>query len=612
MSLPKFIKHPDPSIYMTGAWLAIDLETTNLTKGDAVNGENYIVYGYYVTSTGTEGHITSESDIKGIETLLYDADFVVVQGGKFELKWFKRSGIDISRILIYDTLLGEFVIAGNRKFALDLDSISRRYGGEGKASLVSKLIDSGVCPSTIPTSILRSYCKQDVTETIRIFHQQRVILHKDGLLPVFFLRCITTPVLAEIETNGIFLDKESVLNVYRNSVQEYSEIIKALNVITGGINMASPQQVAVFLYDRLGFVELTDKKGNPVRGKANKAFPGGQPLTDEDTLVQLSAKTKEQREFIKLKIAESQLRRKITGYIERYMYACGYEFDTLTDKKKEFKGAKGTCVLNGTLNQSIAQTHRLTSSDPNLQNIDRKLKRVVTARKQGWMIRSADYKTLEFTTAGVVTGDAQIKTDIENKYDIHSYTSKVLTDSGQPTDRNNSKPHTFKPLYGGRSGSPAEQAYYQAFREKYHQCYKTQMDWVYEVLKTKKLRTASGLIFYWPDIRMERNGYITHTQQIFDYPVQSFATADIAPTGVCLLWHHMKVNQMKSFLINEVHDSVVLEQAPEESEKLGNLVEKCLSLEVVDFMEKVINFKITLPITVEQKVSQWWDFDGTK
>src|SRR3990172_3783489 len=200
--LPYFIKDPTQTIksYVDSTnWIAVDLETTNFNKGDAVYGDNFIVYGYYRTSTGIENDLTSESDIKSLEERLYQADFVVVQGGKFELKWFKRSGIDISRILIYDTLLGEFVIAGNRKFALDLDSISKRYGGDGKASLVSKLIHSDVCPSSIPRSILVDYCRQDVRETVRIFKQQRHVLHKSGLLPVFFLRCITTPVLADIE-----------------------------------------------------------------------------------------------------------------------------------------------------------------------------------------------------------------------------------------------------------------------------------------------------------------------------------------------------------------------------------------------------------------------------
>ena len=610
MELSSFISHPDPLIYLSDKWVALDIETTNNNKGDAVDGTNSFVYGYFTSSFCGSWDINTEEDFKDLAEILYEADFVVLQGGKFELKWFKRFGIDISRILIYDTLLGEFVIAGNRKFSLDLDSISKRYGGDGKASLVSKLIHSDVCPSSIPRSILVDYCRQDVRETVRIFKQQRHVLHKSGLLPVFFLRCITTPVLADIESNGIFLDKESVLNVYKSTAQEYTEVSRTLNILTGGINMASPQQVAGFLYGTMGFEEITDRQGNPIRGKANAKFPAGQPLTDEPTLAKLSAKTKEQKEFLAYKSEESGLRKKITSYLERYMYVCGLSFPPLSGKEKTYSDVPGSCLMHGKLNQSIAQTHRLTSSDPNLQNIDKKLKRVVRSRHKDWKIRSADYKTLEFTVAGILSQDEQIRQDIENKADIHSFTAMTLTDAGQRTIRDDAKRHTFKPLYGGTSGTKAERAYYQTFREKYWQCYKVQQGWVYEALKTKQLKTVSGLIFYFPDIHMESSGYITHQNQIFDYPVQMFATADIAPTGVCLLWHQLKARKLKSFLINEVHDSMVMEECPEESEEIGNLVTKALSNDVIGFLKQVIGFEINFPITVEQKVSQFWDYKG--
>lgn len=621
MGLPKFIENPDPTIYLSGNWICLDIETTNKNKGDASDGDNYIVYGYFDSNFCGKGDFNNEGDIKDFAGTLYSADFIVVQGGKFELKWLKRLGIKIERLLIYDTLLGEYVIAGNRKFKLDLDSISRRYGGLGKASLVSRLIDKGVCPSSISRSILSKYCQTDVRETIRIFLQQREFLYKNGLLNVFFLRCITTPVLAEIELNGLYLDKKVVLDVYKTFLQEHSVALQKLNRITNGINMASPQQVAEFLYTNLGFRELTDKKGNPIRGKPNKKFPQGQPLTDEPTLNLLSARTKEQKEFLSLKIEESKLRKKLTSYVERYMWVCGYEFSPLSEKERSFKDSPGSCIMHGTLNQSVAQTHRLTSSDPNLQNIDRKLKRVVKSRHDGWKIRSADYKTLEFSTAGIITGDPQIRKDVVEQTDVHSFTASIIfkdewaragstkkSPEGEAI-RTESKPHTFKPLYGGSSGTKEEQDYYAAFREKYAICYKTQTSWVYEVLQNKRLRIPSGLIFYWPDTEITKSGWVTNTNAIFNYPIQSFATADIAPTGVCLLWHYLKGEGYNSFLINEVHDSVVLEEDPRESERLGNLIDLCLSKYVIEFLNKVLGTSIDFPITVEQKSSQWWDYN---
>lgn len=164
-------------------------------------------------------------------------------------------------------------------------------------------------------------------------------------------------------------------------------------------------------------------------------------------------------------------------------------------------------------------------------------------------------------------------------------------------------------LYGGNSGTERHKKYYKAFREKYSATYEMQKGWVKEVLKNKKLRTVTGLIFYWPDTTVTGKGYITNTPSIFNYPVQMFATADIAPTGVCILWHHMKALGLKSFIINEVHDSVIAEEFIEESEILGNLIVQSMSKDIVPFFEKLIGYTINYPLEVESRSCSHWDFN---
>jgi len=89
---------------------------------------------------------------------IQSADFIVAHFAKFELQWLVLAGLDISRILPWDTVLGEYVLAGNRRRALDLDSVSRRRNlGSGKEDLVSSLIQSGICPSEIPEQWLIEY-----------------------------------------------------------------------------------------------------------------------------------------------------------------------------------------------------------------------------------------------------------------------------------------------------------------------------------------------------------------------------------------------------------------------------------------------------------------------
>lgn len=592
MGLPKFIREPNPEIFLSDNYLVWDLETTNKNKGDARVGDNTIVTVRAYDNLRGE-HIQELNTVVG---RLPTVDFVVAHGAKFEIKWLIRLGVDVSRLLFYDTLLGEYVLAGNRQWPLDLDSVSKRYGHSGKESVVSKMIKSGVCPSEIPSSLLGAYCLQDVLTTRDVLIEQRKKLKELGLLQVAFIRNISTPVLADIEMRGMFLDRDMVMDVHFESMKRYKELEVALAEITGGINMASPQQVAKFLYGELGFEELKDRRGNPLRGKPSKAFPEGNPKTDEDTISALKPKNKRQRDFLKLKVEESKLRKKISAYTNRFVEAC----------------ENNACILYGSLNQSISQSHRLTSSNPNLQNIDRNLKKVVTSRNEGWNIRSGDYKQLEFRTAAVLAQDTQALADITSGHDVHAYTSKVLTEAGQPTNRQNAKAHTFKPLYGGTSGTKAEQTYYQAFKKKYPQITAMQERWVEEVLRTKQLRTVTGLIFYWPDCDYTSSGYIVHNEAVRNYPVQMFATADIAPTGVCLLWHEFKARELKSFIINEVHDSVIIEEAPEESEIVGNLLEKCLSKDVVGFFNKVVGFNINYPLDVEQKSSTHWDFNKPK
>jgi DNA polymerase I-like protein with 3'-5' exonuclease and polymerase domains len=602
-SLPWFIENPNPNIYLTGSWLALDFETTNKDKGDATNAHNHIVYGYWKTSSGEYGEVREESGWDKLFEAMDRCDFIICQHGKFELKWLRRRGYAINKLLLYDTLLAEYVIAGNRSWSLDLDSISKRYGGHGKRNLVSLLISSGVCPSETPFGILKEYCAQDVDETIRVFRAQVEVLRSEGLLRVFYLRCLTTPVLADIEMNGMFLDYNLVKETHNEIVGEHAEIKLKLDDLTGGINMASATQVAKFLYQEMGFEELKER-GKVIRNKPSKQFPQGQPLTDSETILKLRCSNDKQREFVQLKLEESKLRKKITGYTTRFMDAC------------ENNG----CMLYGTLNQSVSQTHRLTSSSPNLQNIDRKLKRAIKSRYNKWKIFSADYAQLEFRVAGMLSKDQQIYQDIVTKFDVHSYTASILTPeawikAGGTRDtpqgdhlRTEAKPETFKPLYGGQKGSKPQQRYYQAFREKYNTTYQMQKGWTLEVLKTKKLRTPTGLIFYWPDTTITGD-YITNTPSIFNYPIQMFATADIAPAGVIILWHTMKAMGLQSFLINTVHDSVLGEVHPDEVDVMRNLVPKAMSKDIVPFFDKLFSYSIDYPMEVDVRFCTNWDYN---
>jgi DNA polymerase-1 len=279
--------------------------------------------------------------------------------------------------------------------------------------------------------------------------------------------------------------------------------------------------------------------------------------------------------------------------------------------------------MYGNLNQAVAGTHRLTSSNPNLQNLDNALKKVITARKEGFKIRGADYGKLEFCVAGMLGQDQQALNDILNKHDVHRYTAAVLElqrlditkeemKAISKEDRYEAKPHTFKPLYGGLSGTPEEQFYYKTFLDRYPGIKALQEKWVNEVLETQKLVTVTGLIFYFPGTRYTDTGYVINSTNIKNYPVQMFATADISQIGVAILWHNMKALNLKSFLLIEVHDSAIIEEANDESELIEQLCHRCMTKDILPFFKQVINYDINFPLEIETESHSHWDYDLPK
>ena len=134
------------------------------------------------------------------------------------------------------------------------------------------------------------------------------------------------------------------------------------------------------------------------------------------------------------------------------------------------EGIKSHCNKDGSLHpkfmQCVTATGRLSSRDPNFQNQPRgktfPIRRVVTSRWEGGKILEMDFAQLEFRTAVFLSQDKQGMADIQNKVDIHQFTADVIGVS-----RQEAKGHTFKPLYGGMSGTESEKKYYKEFLVKY-------------------------------------------------------------------------------------------------------------------------------------------------
>lgn len=585
-------------------YLVIDFETTSLEKGDPRNPYNRLVScsidvyrngevtKYYLK----EGEVVPEV----VADACYSVDYCVAHNSKFEIGWLRRMGLDIDKIYFFCTMIGEYVLAGNRKWNLSLDGISEKRFQKKKTSLVSVLIKSGVCPSEIPIPLLEKYCKQDTSLTNEIFLAQWEELRDSNLLNVMWTRCIATPALVDIEAVGMHLDAERVLAENKKYEREYDEIAKELSEFAGGVNFNSPLQVAELLYDRLGFSELKDRRGNTLR----TAKDGRK--TDITTITTLKANNKSQRRFLDL-------------------YARWSKVDAALTKNLRFFRAVVTetedCIFYGNLNQTVTQTHRLSSTGKpvefrlfdgkkkgiQLQNSPREFKVLYNSRYDGWKIGEIDAAQLEFRVAAFLGQDERAIYDILHGVDVHAETASVLTNAGEPTTRQDAKSRTFKPLYGGLSGTKAERAYFSHFREKYSGITDEQERWKDEVLKTGQLVTITGLIFYWPGTKVSRSGYVDNTTSICNFPVQSFATADIIPIAVTIKWRLIKALGLESFIINTIHDSVIEEIHPDEVEIISEIGELSFNSGVKGYLKTIYNIDFNVPLAVEIKIGDHWN-----
>lgn len=614
VKLPAFLTRLDPRIYESNNYVVLDWETTNLDKGFAGNPGNRIVLATWLLGpshpallrkaaksvqvhNGVHFKLGNEFEQGELVEAIRSADFIVAHFAKFELQWLVRAGVDISRILPWDTVLGEYVLAGNRRRPFDLDSVAkRRKLGGGKESLVGALISGGVCPSEISESWLIEYGCQDTSLCHRIFIEQRKEIVEQGLLPVMYTRCLTTPVLADIELNGLQLDESIVKEEYEKTVREHGAALASLDKLTGGINLGSPKQVGGFLYDKLGFEEVS-RNGKPDR------TPAGGRKTDHETIDRLIAETPEQREFSSIYGTFSQIKFRL-DLLSKLLACCDEEGG----------------LLYASINQAVTQTHRLASSGKKykvqIQNIARDLKRLFKARFPGWYVGEADGAQLEFRVAAHLGRDPVALADIRNPgFDAHYQTAEIILKTIRELiskdQRSDIKPFTFKPLYGGMSGTQDERAYYRFFQEKYNGIYKVQEGWTYNVLRDKVLTTEWGLKFYWPDTKLEVSsrggkGYIKNRTSIFNYPVQSLATAEIIPIALVYTWHYFKALGLKGFLVNTVHDSVIAEIPPEEEEIFRDICEYTFTELVFGYLNRVYNIRFTVPLGTETKVGTHW------
>ena len=644
--LPKFLEKPDPSIYKSNCYVVLDFEidTSHGDYGSAVHPDNAMLLACWRVRRGNqrpEGHRYhhracvdkvkwgTEFEMQELVEDIQNADFLVAHNAKYELMWLKRCGLPLENVLVFDTKLGEYVLLGNRaaaskdglkKLSTSLDMCCRRRGWEIKDPVVDTMIKNGINPVRIPRPWLQGRCEQDVDTTERLFLDQLQRLDESNRLGVQYTRCLFTPVLSDMEFQGMALDEDRVQEEYDSHTSRLHQLEGELAQLTGGINWRSSQQVAELLYDKLGFRELTNRQGEPIRNKPSKQYPNGAPKTDADTLIQLKATTKEQKAFLSLRAKIGKVGAALSKNLEFFQGVC-----------KEMGG-----VFYAVFNQTNTATHRLSSSGIStlfemfekakgvqFQNLPRVFKRLFRAKKKGWLMGETDGSQLEFRVAAHLGQCEKAKDIIVHNKDVHQLSMEVkysMTEeeleelhSTSPDKfklwRTDAKSWTFQPLYGGEGKTKKQKQYAEAFRKAYPGVASTQKQWAWEVGNNKYLETPWGLRYYWPNAKFRRDGTLNVKNSVYNYPVQALATAEIIPIAVTYFWHRVYERglQDKIIPVNTVHDSIVCEIHPDHVEDYEAISMQAFTADVYAYLREVYNIEFKfVPLGVGITVGDHW------
>ena len=236
-----------------------------------------------------------------------------------------------------------------------------------------------------------------------------------------------------------------------------------------------------------------------------------------------------------------------------------------------------------------------------------------------YLVGEADGAQLEFRVAADLGHDQVAYDVIANDGDVHTDTATVFVDWGKDhpdnphpdfigkdykSGRQPAKSQTFKPLYGGKGSHPAEVEYCEFFKNKYKGVADTQYNWSLEVLNKKELRTPYGMRFYWPDTVMKKGGYITNSTQIYNYPVQGLATAEIIPIALVHFWHRCAGTRIIPF--TTIHDSIASRVHKDEVELYKDISKLALTHDVFRFLAEVYNYHFKVPLGLGLKLSRNW------
>ena len=482
------------------------------------------------------------------------------QNLKYDYEVLMNYGVEIKGKM-FDTMIAHYVIQPELHHNMDyLAEIYLNYQTIHIEELIGQKGKGQKNMSDLDPKDVYEYAAEDADVTLKLKNKLEAELRKYGAEELFYnIEMPLMPVLAEMEMNGVLIDTKSLAETSTVLTKRMEEVEREIYELAGGeFNIASPRQVGEVLFDKLKIVE-----------KAKKTKKG-QYVTNEEVLQSLKGKHK-----IVGAILEHRGLKKLLG--------------TYIDALPKLINSR-TGHIHTSFNQATTATGRLSSSDPNLQNIPVRGEEGKEIRKAfipepGCLFFSADYSQIELRVMAHLSGDENMIEAFREGHDIHAATAakiyKEEMENVSRDQRTKAKRANFGIIYGitifglaDRLEISREEArqlidgYFETFPKV-----KEYMEKAKEEARNKGyVETLFHRRRYLADIN-SANGTVRGfaERNAINAPIQGTA-ADIIKVAMVRIHRRFKSENIRSKMILQVHDELNFSVYPDEKEKVEHIV----------------------------------------
>jgi DNA polymerase-1 len=500
------------------------------------------------------------------------------QNIKYDWMVLKRHGINLAGV-IFDTMLGSYLINPSKR-AHNLDQIALDFL-DHKTMTYKEISGKGkkdVSFSEIPLEKAVPYSCEDADITLMAYHVLMPLIDRAGLMELYNnVELPLVPVLMNMEMTGVCVDREKLMDLSKSFEHQLEQLEIMIYSIAGEeFNIRSSQQLGKILFEKLKL---------PVQKKTRKKTGYS---TDVNVLTALADK------------------HELPELILRYRTLAKLK-STYTDALLDLVHPE-TGRIHTSYNQTVTATGRLSSSDPNLQNIPIRTDEGMEIRKafvprKNWILVSADYSQIELRILAHYADDDILIEAFKNDEDIHTRTAtevfQVFPSFVTSELRRQAKVINFGIVYGmspyGLSkelGISRKMA--KTYIDNYFARYKGAKRFVDQTIsdarKTKKTSTLLGRIRLLPDINSPNKVVREFAERTaINTPVQGTA-ADLIKLAMIRVDVAFREGGLNSAMLLSVHDEIVFEVPPEELASVKVLVK--------EIMEGIWNLKVPLKVNL--------------